>query len=81
MIRILSDYKLVKIPLSFALLRCAILCIRGSRSSAHHPALGPLGLSVVLAESRLTNSLFKSSLKEQFYHTIFFTLFFVLFIG
>ena len=41
--------------LSFALLRCAIMCIRGSRSSTHHPVLGPLDLSVVLAESRLTN--------------------------
>ena len=41
--------------LSFALLRCATLCIRGSRSSAHHPALGPQDLSVVLAESRLAN--------------------------
>ena len=41
--------------LSFALLRCAIMCIRGSRSSTHRPVLGPLDLSVVLAESRLTN--------------------------
>ena len=41
--------------LSFALFRCAIMCIRGSRSSAHRPVLGPLDLSVVLAESRLTN--------------------------
>ena len=41
--------------LSFGLLRCAILCIRGSRSSPHHPALGPQDLSVVLAESRLAN--------------------------
>ena len=41
--------------LSFALLRHAILCIRGSRSSAQHSVLGPLNLSVVLAESRLTN--------------------------
>ena len=39
--------------LSFALLRCAILCICGRRSSAHHPALRPQDLSVVLAESRL----------------------------
>ena len=41
--------------LSFALLQCAIMCVRGSRSSAHHPMLGPLDLSVVLAKSRLTN--------------------------
>ena len=41
--------------LSFALFRCAIMCIRGSRSSTHRPVLGPLDLSVVLAESRLTN--------------------------
>ena len=41
--------------LSFALLRCAIMCIRGSRSSTIRPVLGPLDLSVVLAESRLTN--------------------------
>ena len=43
--------------LSFALLRCAIMCIRGSRSmsSTHSPVLGPLDFSVVLAESRLTN--------------------------
>ena len=40
--------------LSFALLRCAILCIHRSRSSAQHPVLGPLDVSVVLAESRLT---------------------------
>ena len=40
---------------SFALLRCAIMCIHGSRPSAHCPVLGPLDLSVVLAESRLTN--------------------------
>ena len=38
--------------LSFALLHCAILCIRRSRSSAHHPVLGPLDLSVILAESQ-----------------------------
>ena len=47
--------KWLRCCLSFALLHCAILCIRRSRSSAHHPALGPLDLSVVLAESRLTN--------------------------
>ena len=41
--------------LSFVLLCGAILCIRGSRSSAYHPVLGSLHLSVVLAESRLTN--------------------------
>ena len=41
--------------LSFALLRCAILCICGSRSSARHPVLWPQDLSVVLAESRLAN--------------------------
>ena len=41
--------------LSFALLRCAIMCIRGSRYSTHRPVLGPLDLSVVLAESRLTD--------------------------
>ena len=41
--------------LSFALLRCAIMCIHGSRHSAHCPVLGPLDLSVVLADSRLTN--------------------------
>ena len=40
--------------MSFALLRSAILCIRGSRSSIHSPAVGPLDLSVVLAENRLT---------------------------
>ena len=40
--------------LSFALLRSAVLCIRGSRSSVHNPVLGPSDLSVVLAESRLT---------------------------
>ena len=40
---------------SFALLRCAIMSIRGSRSSTHRPVLGPLDLSVVLAESRLTS--------------------------
>ena len=41
--------------LSFSLLRCAIMCIRGSRSSTHRPVLGPLDLSMVFAESRLTN--------------------------
>ena len=41
--------------LSFALLGCAIMCIRGSRSSTHRPVFGPLDLSVVLAESWLTN--------------------------
>ena len=41
--------------LSFALLRSAILCIRGSRSSVHRPVKGPLDLSVVLVESRLTD--------------------------
>ena len=41
--------------LSFTLLWCAIMCIRGSGSSAHHPVLGPSDLSVVLTESRLTN--------------------------
>ena len=45
----------LKCRLSFALLRCAIMCIRGSRSSTHRPVLGPLDLSVVLAESKLTN--------------------------
>ena len=45
----------LKCCLSFTLLRCAIMCIRGSRSSAHRPVLGPLDLSVALAESRLTN--------------------------
>ena len=40
--------------MSFALLRSAILCIRGSRSSLHNPVVGPLDLSVVLTESRLT---------------------------
>ena len=33
--------------LSFALLHCAILWICGSRSSAQHPVLGPLDLSVI----------------------------------
>ena len=41
--------------LSFALLCCAILYICGSRSSAHHPVLSPLDLSVVLVESRFFN--------------------------
>ena len=41
--------------LSFALLRCVILCIHGTGSSAHHPVPGPLDLSVVFAESWLTN--------------------------
>ena len=41
--------------LSFALLRSAILCIRGSRSSVHRLVKGPLDLSVVLVESRLTD--------------------------
>ena len=41
--------------LSFALLRFAIICIHGSRSSAHRPVLEPLDLSMVLAESRPTN--------------------------
>ena len=41
--------------LSFALLRSAILCIRGSRSSVHRPVKGPLDLSVVLVESWLTD--------------------------
>ena len=40
--------------MSFALLRSAILCIQGSRSSIHNPVVGPLDLSVVLAESWLT---------------------------
>ena len=40
--------------LSFALLCCDIMYICGSRSSVHHAVLGPLDLSVVLAESRLT---------------------------
>ena len=43
--------------LSFALLRCPIMCIRKSRSSAHHPVPRPLDLSVVLAESRLINQI------------------------
>ena len=41
--------------LSFALLRSAILYIRESRSSVHHPVLGSQDLSVVLAENWLTN--------------------------
>ena len=41
--------------LSFALLCCAIMCISRIRSSVYHPVLGPLDLSVVLAESQLTN--------------------------
>ena len=41
--------------LFFALLRCVVMCIRGSRPSTHRPVLGPLDFSVVLAESRLTN--------------------------
>ena len=42
----------------FALLRSAILCIRGSWSSIHNPVVGPLDLSVVLAESQLTIDLY-----------------------
>ena len=47
--------KWLRCCLSFALLRCAILVICRGRFSTHHPVLGPLDLSVVLAESRLTN--------------------------
>ena len=43
--------------MSFALLRCAIMCILRSRSSAHHNVLGPPDLLVVLAESRPTNKI------------------------
>ena len=41
--------------LSFALLWSAILCICGRRSSVHNPVRGPQDLSVILAESLLTN--------------------------
>ena len=45
----------LRCSLSLALVRSAILCIRGSRSSVHNPVRGPLDLSVVLVESRLTD--------------------------
>ena len=42
--------------LSFTLLHCAIMHIRGSRSFIHHPVLGPLDLSyIVLAESQFNH--------------------------
>ena len=37
--------------LSFALLHCSIMCIRGPRSSKHHPALESIDLQ--LAEGQL----------------------------
>ena len=49
-----STINWLRCHLSFALLRSAVLCIRGSRFSVHNPVLGPSNLSVVLAESRLT---------------------------
>ena len=49
-----STINWLRCRLSFALLRSAVLFIRGSRSSVQNPLLGPSDLSVVLAESQLT---------------------------
>ena len=44
---------LLRCRLSFALLRAAVLCIRGARSRYHHPARCFHDVSIAVAESGL----------------------------
>ena len=41
--------------LSFSLLRSAIMCLRGSRSSLHHPELSLQNIDLAITECRVAN--------------------------
>ena len=41
--------------LSFSLLRSAIMCLRGSRSSLHHPELSLQNIDLAITEGRVAN--------------------------
>ena len=45
----------IRCRLSFSLLRSAIMCIRGSRSSYHHPIYPSVPIDVIAREGRVTD--------------------------